>query len=237
MGLAMRKPDQPTDSRVMVPGDLWQPDDRVLRQRALERDARRAKHEATHGVAREGLKMAEKAPGAVLPPDIRIARGEIELEPRVDVDPATGRVRRRGKGAVVTGPLGRYLRRKEITRRQWAAGTRFAADVEDAQPGVRSQLDPAKIDAPRGTGDAATGPTGLSVDAFAALMVRNARIALGRYLEAAVVAVAVHGQAASEWAVSTGRLKSDGLPVLKVALDTLADHYRLDASGLRINSD
>lgn len=201
----------------------------LARVQARMREFRQAKQDAVQGQAKAADAMAGRAGRHVdLPPEIRIARGDVDLEERAITDDR-GRVIGRCKGAAVTGHLGRYLRRREITRLQWAAGQRFVADVECSHAGVVSQLDPDRFDAPRGAGGGAYGPSGVSVDAFAALMARNARGALGAHLEAVVLWVGLCGGSAASWAESVGKPSRDGIAVLRVALDVLVGHYRLDS--------
>lgn len=171
-----------------------------------------------------GLKA--KAPRAkpeiVLATEIRFDRGEMRLEDRSLTD-EKGRVIGRAKGDR-RAYLTKHLKRREIDGRQCRAGERYAADYEHSQAGVPSALDPTRMES-RGGG--ARGLPPLSGDPLAAIMLRQASVAIGRMLAEIVVWVAVEGRTAGAWAEHLGKPARDGLPCLRLALDALARHYGL----------
>jgi hypothetical protein len=125
--------------------------------------------------------------------------------------------------------LKRHFRRGEITKGQFAAGTRFQRIAERVTVGVPSQLDPDKLDAPRGTGytpDLRFIDLG-SAAAIASGNFQAALAAMGPVLWPVVLWVIVTGQSAAEWAKSVGKPQTDGIAALRLGLDALVEHYRL----------
>jgi len=159
---------------------------------------------------------------AILAPDIRRARGDVELEPYAIIG-ASGSVLGKGRRDRVQSWLARYRNRNEITDRQFIAGTRFGEDFEDSLPDIRSCLNDE-----RGGGDVhsyARAVGGAAADARKRHM--KARDALGE-LAGIVTWVAIFGHPASAWAEARKEQGRVGLGVLRLALDTLAKHYKLD---------
>lgn len=158
-------------------------------------------------------------------PDIRVARGEVVLESRVELGP-TGKVIGRRVGDVVQDWLSRHRKRGEITERQHRAGQRLQEDAERSQIGIPSLLAPTRIAAGSNVADIAMyGRGALAIGA--AIRFRKAVIALGP-CGAVVLAVAVRGLSAAVWARSRGLPDGDGIATLRLGLEALADHYGLD---------
>lgn len=134
---------------------------------------------------------------------------------------------RRAKRPTVTlqTPLDRYLKRKQITPRQFEAGERLARLFHRAQweRRVVSVLDGM--------------PPGIGGDPFA---VTDAAIAaretwakwaakLGQRLTPVLIDVCCLGGSAADWAIARGYSRpKDGLVILRLALDALGDILRLD---------
>jgi len=135
-------------------------------------------------------------------------------------------------------PLGRYAARNEITRRQAAAGALLWRDWQSAhlEPRVVASL-AARVD--QGTTDAeamAAAICGAYQDQHDALRYVGPRLA------SILVYVVCLSWTAAQWAASHGRkagrrnerdrgTKEEGIAVLQLALDSLADHYGLGEDG------
>lgn len=161
-------------------------------------------------------------------PKVRVDRGEFEEE-AVPIINARGLVTGRFKRDRRVY-LAEHQKRGDITPIERRAGERYAADYEHATTGVPSFLDPERLEL-HGGGGARSLPT-LSGDAFAALMLRNANLALGDVLLIEIVVwVAVQGLPARDWAVRRSRPPRDGMAILRHALRALAAFYGRSKEG------
>ena len=157
-------------------------------------------------------------------PDVRIARGEVVLAQRVELGP-TGKVIGRRVGDVVQDWLSRHWKRGELSDRQYRAGKQLQEDAEGSQISIRSLLDPTRI--PGGNGaDIAMHARGARAIG-ASIRLRNALVALGP-CAAVTLAVTIQGLSAASWARLRGIPERDGIATLRLGLEALADHYRLD---------
>ena len=113
-------------------------------------------------------------------------------------------------------PLDRYLTRDQITKRQYDAGQRLYADW------YRAGSSPHLI----GTYGPPTGgePALTDAQAYARRRVNEAMRRVGIRLSPILVSVVLLGEAARETGAQMGEPKA-GIVVLKLALDSLADHY------------
>lgn len=159
-------------------------------------------------------------------PDVRIERGEVELEERT-VDDDRGKVVGLARGDVVRSWLYRYRARGEIqTDRQYKAGRLLEVQIEAAEVSIRSLLNPERL---AGAGE---GPSIKRLGerrAEATLWLRQARYAVGPTLWPILVHVVGNGRPASEWAESAGKPHRHGIAALCLALDALAAFCRLDS--------
>lgn len=170
-------------------------------------------------------KLGENVIGA---PSIRVARGDVEVEDRVETDPATGKVTGSRTGHVAG--LRRYLARGEITRRQFEGGQAFLDTWElCSQAGIRAQ----DIISTSGGGSRSSGDRivsrlqGAEIAVAAARKMQRAIIALGPcYSVVADVLLAMGAPHA--WAVRKRYPRDYGFPVFVVGLDALADAYEID---------
>lgn len=169
-------------------------------------------------------KLGENVIGA---PSIRVARGEVEVEERVETDPATGKVT--GSRTGHAAGLRRYLARGEITRRQFEGGQRFI----DAWEAVnRAGLKAQDLVGVRG-GSRGSGPMIVAkmrqaeISVAAARTTRRAIIALGPCY-AVVADVLLAMGAPHVWAERRGYRRDAGFAILILGLDTLADVFEID---------
>jgi hypothetical protein len=115
--------------------------------------------------------------------------------------------------------LDRYLRRKQIGQRQYEAGCLFAHDWEIAKAsGARIGSYAPLI---------ASGTQSWHLESLAgsALGWAAAARAIGAQLVSVVIHVCVLDQSTEAWAQARGKPERDGMPVLRLALDALAEHY------------
>ncbi len=172
-------------------------------------------------------------------PAERRRRGEVFAERRPALDgegnemerrTASGEIRKQMiTGERVQSRVDIHYRRKQITKRQHVAGTRFADCVERMTVSIRGCLN---TEISGGCRDAAARETG-ERQAAASAEYRSAVQLMGLKLTSVITWVAVDGLTAQAWA-ERARLKlprKDGLVVLRVGLDTLADFYGLDSEG------
>jgi len=178
--------------------------------RALTMAAKRRRSAATRDIIRA--------------PDVRVARGEVELEDRAVSDPATGRMTGVTRGDRVTGQLLRLYRNAAIgmSEPQYRAGARYADLVEAATVSIRSMLDRD----PRGSGDPPIVTDAAWRRARASIDLQAARRAVGPVLLPVLDWVAVTNLPPAEWAVSVGKPERHGLAALLLALDGLVEHWR-----------
>jgi hypothetical protein len=175
--------------------------------------------------AKAKRRLGENVIGA---PSIRVARGEVDVEDRVETDPATGRVTGSRTGHVAG--LRRYLARGEITRRQFAGGQAFCDTWERcSQAGVRAQ----DIVGMSGGGSRSSGDRivsrlqGAEIAVAAARKLQRAIVALGPcYSIVADVVLAMGSPQA--WASRKGYPRDYGFAVFVVGLDALADVFEID---------
>lgn len=137
--------------------------------------------------------------------------------------------RRRERRVLTQVPIDRYHRRREIAAVHYDAATRLKADF--AQAGFTPRVTAAYADAI----DRPTHPTGPedhgSIDAKRRC--RQALAAVGPVLSPILLDVVCLDRTAADWATARGRegkrAGTEGLAVLKLALDALAIHYGLIA--------
>lgn len=153
----------------------------------------------------------------------RIARGDVEVEARNEIDPATGRIVGQRSGHA-TG-LRRYLARGDITSRQHDAGHRFLDDWEAANRLSRMIAD---LDGVGGGGS----DRAVSMLRLAAMRIDarkrydDAARVLGPCYPVVADVVLANGDPAA-WARRRGLHERAGFGVLILALDALADHYAI----------
>lgn len=170
-------------------------------------------------------KIAAKAYGA---PAIRVARDEVDVDARVDEDPATGRVTGSSSGHVVG--LRRYLARGEISARQFQAGQRFI-DLWEAShaTGLKANDIAGKITSPSPSSSNAiiAKLRGAELSIEAAKDIARAIRALGPcYPLIADVLLAMGTPRA--WAVRRWQKTGDhGFGVLLLGLDALATEFEI----------
>lgn len=153
-----------------------------------------------------------------------MARPQV-IEDVADAPPGTARRR-----FLDQSPLDRYLARGQVTRRQWAAGSRLAEDMHTA--GLTPRVTPNLLSA--GGGHGSTFGMAASERQFAARKrVRSALDHLGVQprLEQVVVAVVWLESAAPAWAAELGHGRGAagpvGMALLTLGLDSLARFYGL----------
>ncbi len=126
-----------------------------------------------------------------------------------------------GLRVVTQTPLDRYLSRGHITADQWFGGDSLRADFERSEFDTTAQ---SRYDGMPGGGLSDPG-----LVTVAACWARRAYIAAIRSLPVRLSPVIVHvcclrGYAA-DWAVQKRIPKPDGMALLRLGLDMLADHY------------
>ncbi len=143
----------------------------------------------------------------------RRAHGDvIELEETVQAGVRRARVRTQTM-------MDRYLYRDQISQRQYDAGMRLyaawraagSAQTVVAHYGLRI----------KGGGEMSQRQAAVRADVTAAL------VAVGTRLASVLVHVCLCDQAAGEWGERQRGKAADGIPVLRLALDSLADHWGL----------
>jgi len=112
-----------------------------------------------------------------------------------------------------------YRARKLIADHEFTAGNRLYSDYyQSGREASAAALDSDKVD-----GGGNKGPTDRQMDAAAAY--DGAMRAMGPHLSPVLVHVCVLSGNASDWAKARGFSDKAGVPLLKIALRTLADHY------------
>lgn len=154
------------------------------------------------------------------PPAIRLARGEFEIDQIAERN-EKGDIIGHTKAFTRKSNLSRYWKRREITDRQYAAGVRFERDIEAVGAGGRSCLN---LERTGGDPHIAIVGKGLTDRVQAC---RSAIGCLG-YLKYFVVSVVLNGMTATEAGEGLVNPRQDGIAALRLGLDALADHYRLD---------
>lgn len=143
----------------------------------------------------------------------RQARGDVVvLEETVHAGVRRARVRTQSM-------MDRYLHRDQITQRQYDAGMRLyaawrasgSAQTVVAHYGLRIQ----------GGGEMSQRQAAIRADVTAAL------VAMGTRLASALVHVCLCDEAAGDWGERQRGKAADGIPVLRLALDSLADYWGL----------
>jgi len=152
--------------------------------------------------------------------------GTAEMHKQQGVRIEQGATKRHGRARVRTQTLlDRYLRRKQISYRQFRAGRMFYSDWYSAQgPAVVIGSYEPRIDQSQTHGRMFSSVS--SDYQFA-----QATKALGRRLVAIARHVCLFDLPPEEWTRQAGRPINDGMPVLRTALDVLADHYGLAPDG------
>lgn len=160
--------------------------------------------------ARGGIEVA--AYGDDMGPEHRVSRGDIEVM-------RVGEGEKRRRITMVAHPLERYVKRREISRDQYKAGTRFRADYFRAQamPGLISRYsdEPGQIRASAYMPEVYDRSWRYDA-AVRAVAVRQAVV---------LVWVCGEGRSAADYAKERGWTLAHGMGALKLALDSLCDHY------------
>ena len=122
--------------------------------------------------------------------------------------------------------LDRYAQRGFIDVRRYVAGRRLYADWyrSGSQPYLVAAYDG---QAPQRTRSPGGGPT--DHQAQLRQRVTEALHQVGPGLAAILVHVCLLDQAAKDWAAARGEGAASGIAILRLALDALADHYRIAA--------
>lgn len=122
--------------------------------------------------------------------------------------------------------LDRYFRRGHIDARRYAAGRRLYEDWyrSGSQPYLVAAYDG---QAPQKVRSSGGGPT--DYQAVLRLRVNEALRQVGSGLSPILVHVCLLDQAAKDWAAARGEGTASGITVLRLALEVLADHYRIAA--------
>lgn len=156
---------------------------------------------------------------------IRIERGEVAVDERAEED-RNGRVIGSRVGHV-TG-LRRYRAHRDISLRQFEAGIRLQNDLATAMSTVARV---ANLDSVGGSSDQHTAMLRAIVERRTAeVRMRKALGSLSIVCRSVITWVVLSDKPAGDW-VTLGYSRREGLTVLKVALDALGDHYRLDKDG------
>lgn len=170
--------------------------------------------------AKPNQKLDPKSIGAT---STRIARGEVDVERRNEIDPATGRVVGQRTGHA-TG-LRRYLARGEITSRQHDAGQRFVDEWEASNQVARMVADPDAVGG--GTSDHAASMHRLAARRIDARRRHDEAVrVLGPCYAIVADVLLAHGDPAS-WARQRGIHEKAGFAILVLSLDALAEHYAI----------
>jgi hypothetical protein len=120
-------------------------------------------------------------------------------------------------------PLDHYHRRDRVDDRQYRAGDRFRTDFLLGGLETRLVADLARI-----SGNAGGGPGLMATERQVAARQRwrRATQAVGLRLSPVLVAVCCEERTAADWTAKPGRGgEIEGMTTLRLALDTLADHY------------
>lgn len=124
---------------------------------------------------------------------------------------------------VAASPLDHYVGRDHLTDRQFRAGDRFRADY------FRAGLVPPlarRLGAPIDGGPAGLTPSERQIAARQRW--RRAITAVGQRLSPVLIAVCCEERTAAQWSNRQGRGgEIEGMTTLRLALDTLGDHYGL----------
>lgn len=210
----------------MTPVDVTE----QVRETLSQQLVRRRQHTFTQGRERSARLKTEAPdkPGEARAPQIRRERGDVKAAYLTEID----KIGRRTdiKVQMAQDWLKRHYRRGEISKAQFAAGSRFQRITERVTVGVPSQLDPDKLDAPRGTGST-PDVAFFTIGEYAAIAsggFKAAIDALGPQLWPVVLWVVVTGRSAAEWARAVEKPQTDGIAALRLGLDALVKHYRLD---------
>lgn len=159
---------------------------------------------------RGGIQVAAYADD--MGPEHRVERGDIEVM-------RVGEGEKRRRITMVAHPLERYVKRREISRDQYKAGTRFRADYFRAQamPGLISRYsdEPGQIRASAYMPEVYDRSWRYDA-AVRAVAVRQAVV---------LVWVCGEGRSAADYAKERGWTLAHGMGALKLALDSLCDHY------------
>jgi hypothetical protein len=153
---------------------------------------------------------------------VRRMRGEVRTE-QYSVVNNLGQIVETGKRQRVTHALlSRYCRRGEISKAQFLAGERLAADAAHTEVSVKSLLNFED----RGGGDMHTAIL-KSGDQAAICRQRydKAITAMGEELAPVVVYVAVLGGLPGDWAKAAKLPEKDGIARLRAGLQVLVRHY------------
>jgi hypothetical protein len=192
------------------------------------RRALRAALEATRGKVAlakyQKLLILSQSDNAAAPA-VRHAREQVAPEITVELS-ATGSVVGRKSADRVQSVLRRYFRHKEITSRQFYAGLKLQDDYDLTQLAPRVTQDLTSV----GMGGGSPAETIIKIRTRITEAQRQIEAAmryLGRRLWPITHTVVCEDRPAHEWALAAKWPSAHGLPVLKIALDTLGDHYRL----------
>lgn len=146
----------------------------------------------------------------------RLADGAVfRLEPSDDA----GQFRARVDASTV---MDRYLNRGEVTQRQYDSSQKFYRAF------YRAGLEP-HVTAIYGEWVRGTAGAGENLDVHSHIEFQRALRAVGIILSPVLVHVVCIGGSAMDWAVSTMRHPKSGIEILRLALDSLANHYGLPA--------
>lgn len=121
--------------------------------------------------------------------------------------------------------LERYRARGQITQVQYEAGERLHQDAVGMGQSFVKAASYERVSP--GNGD----PTPRQLKCYHAYV--SAIQAVGQFLSPVLVGVCIHDQSCSEWASTYHRKETDGMGILRLALDALADHYGLSRYEVR----
>ena len=127
----------------------------------------------------------------------------------------------RGRRVETQTNMDRYLKHRRITQRQYDAGMRIYADWR--RQGGEPRVVAAYEHRIPGSGDT-------DREVMARKRYTDAIQAVGKRLTGVIVHVALLDHSVGDWAREHGYRAEAGMAALHLALDTLADHYRLTPS-------
>lgn len=151
-------------------------------------------------------------------------------EDAISARPAQRTAHRRSRTVNATeSPLGWLLAHGHVTRRQFAAGERLRSDWERAHlaPRVTMSWDAAPV--ARGRGGSATGPDLNGAQLDARRRFDRAVAAAGPGLADILWRIVCAGEGMRDAETALGWPARAGKVVLTLALDRIADHYRMPA--------
>lgn len=159
----------------------------------------------------------------VLAPVERTQHDVLIAETRVEQDPGGGKpVKTVGLRVAAQTPIDRYLSQGHISPAQWWGGDQLRADFERGSFEVMAR---SRWDSQPTGGLADFGSVSLAACAARRAYVKAIDALPGRLSPIVVHVCCLRGYAA-DWATAKGLPRGDGMALLRLGLDLLADHYQ-----------